>query len=111
MAVRALVVGGTSGIGHAMACRIAAESSSSTVIISGRSKPQNMPHANMEFRPLDATSMGQIKRYTDAFKSAQGQKLDFLVYDSGHYDSCAKDRDAGGHRSQDGTALLRRGNS
>jgi NAD(P)-dependent dehydrogenase (short-subunit alcohol dehydrogenase family) len=83
MAIRALVVGGTNGIGYAMACRVAAEASSSAVIISGRTKPNNIPHANMEFRPLDATSMRQIKQYTDTFKSAQGQKLDLLIMTQG----------------------------
>lgn len=80
---RALVVGGTSGIGYGMACRIAAEAGSSSVIISGRTKPKSMPHANMEFRPLDATSMRQIKQYTETFKSAQGPKLDLLIMTQG----------------------------
>ncbi|KAI9149968.1 oxidoreductase [Paramyrothecium foliicola] len=83
MSLRALVVGGTGGIGHAIACRLAAEASSSTVIISGRNKPQHIAHDNIEFRPLDATSMGQIKQYTDAFKSSTDQKLDFLVMTQG----------------------------
>ncbi|KAH7176398.1 hypothetical protein EDB81DRAFT_772550 [Dactylonectria macrodidyma] len=79
MAIRALVVGGTAGIGFAMASRIAAEASSSAVIISGRTKPNVIPHANMEFRPLDASSMHNIKQYTSAFKSSPGQELDFLI--------------------------------
>ncbi|KAH7157957.1 hypothetical protein B0J13DRAFT_520675 [Dactylonectria estremocensis] len=79
MTTRALVVGGTGGIGFAMASRIAAEASSSTVIISGRTKPKVIPHSNMEFRPLDASSMHQIKQYTNAFKSTPGQELDFLI--------------------------------
>jgi NAD(P)-dependent dehydrogenase (short-subunit alcohol dehydrogenase family) len=83
MAKRALVVGGTSGIGYAMACRVAAEDLTSGVIISGRTKPSIIPHANMEFQPLDASSMRQIKQYTDAFKSAQGQKLDYLIMTQG----------------------------
>jgi NAD(P)-dependent dehydrogenase (short-subunit alcohol dehydrogenase family) len=83
MSVRALVVGGTSGIGYAMACRVAAEASSAAVIISGRTKPQNISHANIEFRPLDATSMRQIKQYTDSLKSTQEQKLDLLIMTQG----------------------------
>lgn len=81
MSRRALVVGGTGGIGYALACRIDGASTSSTVIISGRTKPENLQaHPNIEFRPLDASSMRQIKEYTDAFKSAQGQeKLDYLI--------------------------------
>ncbi|KAJ3469594.1 hypothetical protein MRS44_003659 [Fusarium solani] len=101
MTTRALVVGGTSGIGYAMACRVAAEASTSVVTISGRTKPrvaaeastsvvtisgrtkpQNIPHANINFRPLEATSMRQIKQYTDDFK-AQGQKLDLLIMTQG----------------------------
>lgn len=83
MATRALVVGGTGGIGYAMACRIAAESPSSSVIISGRNKPAEIPHANIEFRPLDASSMHSIKQYTDKYKSAPGQHLDLLVLTQG----------------------------
>ena len=78
-----MVVGGTNGIGHAMACRVAAEAGSSAVIISGRTKPKNIPHANMEFRQLDATSMREIKQYTDTFKSVPGQKLDLLIMTQG----------------------------
>lgn len=84
MSLRALVVGGTNGIGYAMACRVAAEASTASVIISGRTKPERVPHANIEFRRLDATSMREIKRYTDAVKaSAQGQQLDLLIMTQG----------------------------
>lgn len=83
MALRALVVGGTGGIGYAMACRLAAESPSSTIIISGRNKPAEIPHPNIEFRPLDASSMHSIKQYTDKYKSASGQDLDLLVLTQG----------------------------
>ncbi|KAH6880041.1 hypothetical protein B0T10DRAFT_495704 [Thelonectria olida] len=83
MATRALVVGGTGGIGYAIACRIAADSAPSTVIISGRTKPKDVPHSNIEFRPLDASSMRSIKQYTDAYKSTDGQALDLLVLTQG----------------------------
>jgi NAD(P)-dependent dehydrogenase (short-subunit alcohol dehydrogenase family) len=86
MALRALVVGGTGGIGYAMACRIAAEAPpSSTIIISGRTKPEKLPHANMVFRPLDASSMAAIKQYTDQYKAETGadNKLDMLVLTQG----------------------------
>ncbi len=88
MATRALIVGGTGGIGYAMACRIAAgDTSTSTpahVIISGRNKPKDIPHANIEFRALDASSMKSIKQYTDAYKSTAGQdKIDLLVMSQG----------------------------
>ncbi|RSL63421.1 hypothetical protein CEP54_005259 [Fusarium duplospermum] len=83
MATRTLVVGGTGGIGYAIASRLAAESSSSTVIISGRNKPQDLPHANMEFRPLDASSMRAIKDYTTAYKATKPPALDYLVLSQG----------------------------
>ncbi|KAI8665372.1 hypothetical protein LRP88_04122 [Fusarium phalaenopsidis] len=83
MATRTLVVGGTGGIGYAIASRLAAESSSSTVIISGRNKPQDIPHANMEFRPLDASSMRAIKDYTAAYKATKPPALDYLVLSQG----------------------------
>ncbi|PKS12598.1 hypothetical protein jhhlp_000806 [Lomentospora prolificans] len=84
--MRALVVGGTSGIGYAMACHVAAETSAALVTISGRTKPQNIPHSNIDFRALDATSMRQIKQYTDEFKrmlQSQRQTLDLLVMSQG----------------------------
>jgi hypothetical protein len=85
MTIRALVVGGTNGIGYAMACRIAAQASS-TVFISGRTRPQQIPYSNMHFRHLDASSMRNVKRYTDAFKAeeqGQGSKLDLLIMTHG----------------------------
>ncbi|KAM7212828.1 putative oxidoreductase YkvO [Rhypophila decipiens] len=86
MTIRTIVVGGTSGIGYAIACRIAAASTgtSHTVLISGRTKPNNIPHPNIEFRPLDATSMRQIKSYTNTLKSSNpAPVLDFLVMSQG----------------------------
>ncbi|KAM0300603.1 hypothetical protein HYE67_005110 [Fusarium culmorum] len=71
MASKSLVVGGTGGIGYAIACRIAANTPSSTVIISGRNEPKNIPHSNMQFRALDASSMRAIKKYTDEVKATQ----------------------------------------
>jgi NAD(P)-dependent dehydrogenase (short-subunit alcohol dehydrogenase family) len=80
---RALVVGGTGGIGHAIACRVAADAASSTVIISGRTKPETLAHANMEFRQLDALSMRAVKAYADAYKAAQEPPIDLLVLSQG----------------------------
>ncbi|KAM0418907.1 hypothetical protein ACHAPT_012172 [Fusarium lateritium] len=82
MTTRALVVGGTSGIGYGMACRVAVAAGNSVVTISGRTKPQDIPHTNINFRPLEATSMRQIKQYTDDFK-AQGHRLDLLIMTQG----------------------------
>ncbi|KAK2767200.1 NAD(P)-binding protein [Colletotrichum kahawae] len=78
MHTRALVVGGTGGIGYAIARQLAANASA-TVIISGRTQPHNIPQANIEFRQLDASSMRLIKQYTDAHKSSQGPNIDLLV--------------------------------
>ncbi|VBB74948.1 Putative protein of unknown function [Podospora comata] len=84
MSTRALVVGGTNGIGYAMACRIAIDNPSSTVIISGRNKPAMIPHPNIEFLAVDASSMLQIKQYTDKIiTSHRAQKLDFLIMTQG----------------------------
>ncbi|KAH7028950.1 uncharacterized protein B0I36DRAFT_324769 [Microdochium trichocladiopsis] len=82
---RALVVGGTSGVGYGIACRVAADSSSGTVIISGRNKPAApLPHANIEFRALDASSMRSIKDYADSLKAtAPEPKFDLLVLTQG----------------------------
>ncbi|SPJ75992.1 uncharacterized protein FTOL_05723 [Fusarium torulosum] len=82
MATKSLIVGGTGGIGYAIACRIASSSPSSTVIISGRNEPKNIPHSNMQFRALDATSMRSIKRYTDDFKTSQ-DRIGTLVLTQG----------------------------
>jgi NAD(P)-dependent dehydrogenase (short-subunit alcohol dehydrogenase family) len=71
MASKSLVIGGTGGIGYAIACRIAANTPSSTVIISGRNEPKNIPHSNIQFRALDASSMRAIKNYTDELKASQ----------------------------------------
>lgn len=76
-------MGGTSGIGFGIACRLAVQVPSSTVIISGRTKPSTIPHANLEFRQLDASSMRQIKQYADSLKSTLQEKLDYLVVTQG----------------------------
>ncbi|KAI3530396.1 hypothetical protein CSPX01_14887 [Colletotrichum filicis] len=83
MATRSLVVGGTGGIGYAIACRLAAASASSQVTISGRTEPKDIPHPNIKFRALDASSMRSIKRYTDDYKSLQDPQLDLLVLTQG----------------------------
>lgn len=82
MATKSLIVGGTGGIGYAIACRIASSSPSSTVIISGRNEPKDIPHSNIQFRALDATSMRSIKKYTDEFKTSQ-DRIGTLVLTQG----------------------------
>lgn len=83
MSIKALVVGGTNGLGYALACRLAADPSTASVIISGRTKPATLPHPNMHFKPIDATSMRNIKSYTDAFKASEKEKLDYLIMTQG----------------------------
>ncbi|KAM0269507.1 hypothetical protein ACHAPA_004074 [Fusarium lateritium] len=82
MATKSLIVGGTGGIGYAIACRIASSSPSSNVIISGRNEPKNIPHSNIQFRALDATSMRSIKKYTDEFKTTK-DRISTLVLTQG----------------------------
>ncbi|KAF9878373.1 hypothetical protein CkaCkLH20_04411 [Colletotrichum karsti] len=82
MSVRSLVVGGTGGIGLAIACRLAAVPTS-TVIISGRNEPKDISHSNISFRSLDASSMRAIKEYAKEFISTQDDRLDFLVLTQG----------------------------
>jgi NAD(P)-dependent dehydrogenase (short-subunit alcohol dehydrogenase family) len=86
MSIRALIVGGTSGIGRAMANRIASDPSAASVIVSGRKKPDSLPHANMEFRPVEATSMRSLKQLADSVRQPmqeQGQALNFLIFTQG----------------------------
>lgn len=83
MSIRALVVGGTGGTGYALATRLASEPTTASVIISGRNKPSSLPHVNMHFRALDASSMRSIKTYTDAFKASEKEKLDYLILTQG----------------------------
>lgn len=90
------MVGGTSGIGYGIACLVAAEAKSATVIIGGRTKPENIPHANIEFRKLDASLMSSIKAYTDAYKAAQEPKLDLLVVSQGLFTMAGRTETAEG---------------
>ncbi|KAL7949226.1 hypothetical protein V8C42DRAFT_350931 [Trichoderma barbatum] len=81
--MRALIVGGTSGVGYGIACRIAGQDKASAVTIIGRTKPADIPYANIEFRQLDVSLMRNIKEFTDTFKSAHEPKLDLLVVSQG----------------------------
>ncbi|KAK5658064.1 hypothetical protein OQA88_2620 [Cercophora sp. LCS_1] len=85
--LRAIVIGGTSGIGHAMACRLAATSPpASSIIISGRTCPSPLPHPEIiSFIPLDATSMRAIKSYTTSLASTHfsSSKIDMLIMTQG----------------------------
>lgn len=83
MSIRALVVGGTSGCGFGIASRLAAEATTSSVIVSGRHNPGTFPSSKISFLALDASSMRSIKKYTDDFKASQPEKLDYLVMSQG----------------------------
>ncbi|KAL0488947.1 WW domain-containing oxidoreductase [Acrasis kona] len=79
---KAVIVGGTSGIGYGIARKVAADAPQAKVIISGRHQPDDIAQSNIEFVRLDATSMREIKKYTDALKSQQ-EKIDLLVLSQG----------------------------
>lgn len=94
MTTRALVVGGTGGIGHAIAARLASEPNTH-VTITGRTPPASLP-PNTSFLPLDASFMHAIRTYASNLKSQttnptttkdknpgpQG-KIDYLVLTQG----------------------------
>ncbi|KAL4728048.1 hypothetical protein ACLX1H_004760 [Fusarium chlamydosporum] len=82
MTSNSLIVGGTAGIGYAIASRLAADNPSSTVIISGRHEPKKIPHSNMMFRELDASSMRAIKNYTEEIKASK-HRFGILVLTQG----------------------------
>ncbi|QKD61961.2 uncharacterized protein FOBCDRAFT_254180 [Fusarium oxysporum Fo47] len=82
----ALVVGGTSGIGYAIAKRLATSSNYqfSSITILGRTKPQVMPAEKVSFRSVDATSMHALKEFAQEFRSnSQNTPLDLLVMTQG----------------------------
>ncbi|KAJ0148893.1 Cytochrome P450 monooxygenase lolP1 [Fusarium oxysporum f. sp. albedinis] len=82
----ALVVGGTSGIGYAIAKRLATSSNYqfSSITILGRTKPQVMPAEKVFFRSVDATSMHALKEFAQEFRSnSQNTPLDLLVMTQG----------------------------
>ncbi|KAF9767208.1 hypothetical protein IL306_000256 [Fusarium sp. DS 682] len=82
----ALVVGGTSGIGYAIACRLATSPNYqfSAITIVGRTKPQTMPDDKVSFRAIDATSMHALKEFAQEFRSnSQNSPLDLLVMTQG----------------------------
>jgi len=69
--LHALVVGGTSGIGRAIAIRIANSSQSAKVIIAGRSvdkveqdfkESREVQHNNLKYEKVDCTSMEDVKK-------------------------------------------------
>ncbi|KAI7758894.1 hypothetical protein LZL87_009889 [Fusarium oxysporum] len=82
----ALVVGGTSGIGYAIASRLATSPNYqfSSITIVGRTKPQVMPAEKVSFRSVDATSMLALKDFAQEFRSdSQSSPLDLLVMTQG----------------------------
>ncbi|KAF5679150.1 Dehydrogenase reductase SDR family member on chromosome X [Fusarium heterosporum] len=82
----ALVVGGTSGIGYAIATRIAASPNYqfSAVTIVGRNKPKAMPASNVSFRAVDASSMRSLKEFAAEYRGdTNNSPLDLLVMTQG----------------------------
>ncbi|KAF5000258.1 hypothetical protein FGRMN_1890 [Fusarium graminum] len=82
----ALVVGGTSGIGYAIATRIAASPNYqfSAVTIVGRHKPKAMPEGNVSFCAVDACSMESLKEFAAEFRAnTNNNPLDLLVMTQG----------------------------
>ncbi|KAF5708398.1 Dehydrogenase reductase SDR family member on chromosome X [Fusarium globosum] len=80
MAPRALVVGGTSGIGLALARHIAA-APEAIVTVCGRTKPANLP-SNINFLPIEATSMRAIKQWIDK-GTLMGNQINMLILSQG----------------------------
>jgi NAD(P)-dependent dehydrogenase (short-subunit alcohol dehydrogenase family) len=82
----ALIVGGTSGIGYAIANRIATGPyyQFSAITIVGRNKPKAMPAENVSFHALDASSMHELKKFAQEFRSNDSNSpLDLLVMTQG----------------------------
>ncbi|KAG5746406.1 hypothetical protein H9Q70_010903 [Fusarium xylarioides] len=90
MALRTLVVGGTSGIGLALAHHVAA-TSRAVVTVCGRTKPANLP-SNIEFSLIEATSMRGIKKWADNFKdSLAGDQIGLLILSQGTSNFAGRD--------------------
>ncbi|KAF5701961.1 NAD(P)-binding protein [Fusarium mundagurra] len=90
MALRTLVVGGTSGIGLALAHHVAA-APKAVVTICGRTKPANLP-SNIEFSPIEATSMRAIKQWADNFKDTlAGDQIGLLILSQGTSNFAGRD--------------------
>ncbi|KAF4456698.1 Dehydrogenase/reductase SDR family member on chromosome X [Fusarium austroafricanum] len=82
----ALVVGGTSGIGYAIASRLATSPNYnfSAITIVGRTKPQIMPPGNVTFRSVDATSMQALRDFAYEYRNnSDNSPLDLLVMTQG----------------------------
>ncbi|KAF5582359.1 NAD(P)-binding protein [Fusarium pseudoanthophilum] len=90
MALRTLVVGGTSGIGLALAHHVAA-TPNAVVTVCGRTKPANLP-PNIEFSPIEATSMRGIKQWADNFKvRLAGHRIVLLILSQGTSNFAGRD--------------------
>ncbi|KAF5651363.1 Dehydrogenase reductase SDR family member on chromosome X [Fusarium tjaetaba] len=90
MALRTLVVGGTSGIGLALAHHVAA-TSNAVVTVCGRTKPANLS-SNIEFSPIEATSMRGIKQWADNFKDRlAGHRIALLILSQGTSNFAGRD--------------------
>ncbi|KAM0478704.1 hypothetical protein ACHAP7_005850 [Fusarium lateritium] len=82
----ALIVGGTSGIGYAIAKRIASSPTYHfpAITIVGRTKPKTMPAEDVSFHALDASSMHALKEFAQDFRNnTSNSPLDLLVMTQG----------------------------
>ncbi|KAJ3410726.1 hypothetical protein HDV05_003446 [Chytridiales sp. JEL 0842] len=85
---RSLIIGGTSGIGEALARRLALAGSHTTIV--GRSqtageaivKSIQDQNGKADFRQLDTSLMGNVKAFAEEFK-AKEERLDYLVLSAG----------------------------
>jgi NAD(P)-dependent dehydrogenase (short-subunit alcohol dehydrogenase family) len=85
MTINALVVGGTSGIGYAIARHLPSLLPSPSILIAGRTAPADLAsHPSLTFRPLEATSMRAIRTFTSSLLSSTPRpKLAYLVMTQG----------------------------
>ena len=89
--LRALVVGGTAGIGLGIAQYIAKSLPSSSVTIAGRNATvaseicKNAANGNMSFKKIDASLMANVRTFCQEFaaESQGAKKLDMLVLSQG----------------------------
>ncbi|KAK0613968.1 hypothetical protein B0T14DRAFT_437679 [Immersiella caudata] len=85
MTINALVVGGTSGIGYAIARHLPSLLSTPSILIAGRTAPPDLAsHPHLTFRPLEATSMRAIRTFTSSLLNESPRpKLSYLVMTQG----------------------------
>mmetsp|Transcript_46584 Transcript_46584/g.76054 ORF Transcript_46584/g.76054 Transcript_46584/m.76054 type:complete len:298 (+) Transcript_46584:117-1010(+) len=104
---KALIVGGTSGIGEATALRLASLKADVTIV--GRSQAAatkildkmkaSHPEGIFEFYPIDLTLLREVRRFTTEFASKQN-KLNYLVLTAGVLNFHGRSPTEEGHTQQ-----------